>query len=177
MAYLKPGAEIPEKGNGSKLRGKMLLFVEHYLTDANMNPAEAVRLAGYQARKGNEHRIAIDLMRHPLVVKAIEEGMKERKERMGLSADYVLTKLMDIVNNTESDNPQAALRGLELLGKHLGLYKDRQEISGPDGGAIEHEQRIKEDVADFTGKLASLVSRGGESTVVEFPKRKGASGA
>lgn len=115
-------------------------------------------------------------MRHPLIRAKIDEAMTERRERMELTADYVLTKLIDIVEKQEEGNPQAALRGLELLGKHLGLYRDRQEISGPDGGAIEMEQKVKEDVADFTSSLSRLIDRGGTPEVVKFPKREGTSG-
>lgn len=166
MAYLQPGQEPPEKGKGSKLGPKMERFVEEYLVD--LNASEAVIRAGYKTR--NKNRMGAELLRHPLVKAAIDERIDARRERMELTADYVLTKLVAIVEDTERGNPQAALRGLELLGKHLGLYKDRQEISGPDGGAIEMEQRVKEDVADFTSRLSSLAKRQGTSGVVEFPK-------
>lgn len=32
---------------------------------------------------------------------------------------------------------KSVLRGAELLGKHIGMFKDRVEHSGPDGGPIE----------------------------------------
>lgn len=166
MAYLRPGQEPPSTGKGSKLSPKMERFVEEYLVD--LNASAAVERAGYKTR--NRNKMAAELIRHPLVKAKIEESMGERRERMELTADYVINKLVDIVEKTESGNPSAALRGLELLGKHLGLYKDRQEISGPDGEAIKMEQKVKEDVADFTSSLARLVKRGREDGVVEFPK-------
>jgi len=169
MAYLKPGKEPPVRGKGSKLTGKMLLFVEEYLID--LNASEAVVRAGYKTR--NKNKMGAELLRHPLVKAEVEKYMEQRKERMELTSDYVLTKLVAIVESTESGNPQAALRGLELLGKHLGLYRDRQEISGPDGGAIELEQnKVREDVNDFTRSLSRLANRSGEESVVEFPKRE-----
>lgn len=73
-----------------------------------------------------------------------------------LEAQWVLNKLMNIVQETETDNPQAALRGLELLGKHLGLYRERQEITGADGAAIKYEQEIKKGAEEFTNKLDKL---------------------
>lgn len=169
MAYLKPGQEPPLTGKGSKLSPKMALFVDEYLID--FNASQAVLRAGYKTR--NRNRMAAELLRHPLVKREIQKRLEERKERMEVTQDYVLTKLMSIVEETEKGNPQAALRGLELLGKHLGLYKDKQEISGPDGGAIEMEQRVKEDVADFTSSLSRLARRGGATEVVGFPKREG----
>jgi phage terminase small subunit len=150
-------------------------FVEEYLLD--LNPGDALLRAGYKVKHEYRHKVAAELMVHPLVREAIEKGMEERKERNAVTQDYVLAKLVSIVEATENGNPQAALRGLELLGKHLGLYKDRQEISGPDGGAIEMEKKeIQDSVADFTSKLSRLASRGGTGEVVEFPKRQGESG-
>ena len=168
MTYLNSESEIPTSGKGSKIGAKMLRFVEEYMID--LNASAAVLRAGYKTR--HKEKMATQLMQHPHVKREIANRVQERRERMELSADYVINKLIAIVEETESGNPQAALRGLELLGKHLGLYRDRQEISGPDGNAIEMEQRVKEDVADFTSSLTRLVERGGASTVVSFPDRK-----
>lgn len=175
MAYLKEGDEIPTKGRGSKLRGKMLLFVEAYLADPDMVGANAVLAAGYKVRAGsdNHYKMAHELMKHPLVKAEIESRLSDRREKAELTADYVLSKLVKIVEDTETGNPQAALRGLELLGRHLGLYKDRQEISGPDGEAIQMEQKVNERATDFTSKLSRLAAASGAGTVTKFAKPGG----
>jgi hypothetical protein len=50
----------------------------------------------------------------------------------------------------ESGNLTAMLRASELLAKHLGMFIDRQEISGPGGAEIEiKQQKIKEKADDF----------------------------
>lgn len=154
MPYLKPGAERPLKGKGSKISSKMALFVSEYMVDRN--GSKAVLRAGYKCHNGSENRIATNLLRHPLVSEEIRKLEEVKREHLELTADYVLFKLMEIVEATQKENPNAALRGLELLGKKLGLYRDRQEISGPDGEAIRMEQKIKEDVDDFTRKLQRL---------------------
>jgi len=169
MAYIQPGQEPPSSGKGSKLSPKMEKFVEEYLID--LNASEAVLRAGYKTR--NQNRMGAELLRHPLVKSAIDKHMEKRRDRMELTADYVLTKLVNIVEQTENGNPSAALRGLELLGKHLGLYRDRQEISGPDGGAIEMEQKAEKNAADFTSQLSRLARRSGEGEVVKFPDATG----
>ena len=174
MAYITDESGIPLTGKGSKLGAKMLRFVDEYMID--LNACAAVLRAGYKTR--NRDVMAAQLMQHPLVKREIANRTAERREKMELSAEYVIHKLINIVENTDEGNPQAALRGLELLGKHLGLFKDRQEISGPDGGAIEMEQKeVKQNVADFTSKLSRLASRGGTAEVVEFPKRQREGGA
>lgn len=172
MSYLSPDAEPPLTGKGSKLGPKMRLFVEEYLID--LVASKAVLRAGYKTN--NPTKLGTQLLNHPLVKREINKHVDARSERMALSADYVIQKLMNIVEDTESGNPSAALRGLELLGKHLGLYRDRQEISGPDGEAIKMEQKVKQDVSDFKSRLARLAPSGGTGTVVEFPDGQGDTG-
>lgn len=157
MAYIKKGAAIPTSGKGSKLSDKQALFVDAYLV--NLNGSEAVKQAGYKTN--NPNRLASELLRHPLVRKTIDEKLDARKETFEIQADMVLARLQKIAMSQEEDNPQAAIRSWELLGKYLGLWKDRTEISGPDGEAIKMEQKLKEDVRDFTSTIAKLAKRGG----------------
>jgi len=136
----------------------------------DLNATQAVIRAGYKTK--NPNRMGAELLVHPLVKELIEEKLQEKRERRELDESYVITKLVDIVDATERANPQAALRGLELLGKHLGLYKDRQEISGPDGEAIKMEQQTRENVQEFTNKLSRLIRReNDDEKVVDFGKR------
>ncbi len=165
MPYLDPNAPIPEKGKGSKLTDKQKLFVEEYLVD--LNGSAAVLRAGYQTT--NPNRMATDLLRHPLVRREIESRQESRLERVALSQDFVINKLISIVEDTEKGNPQAALRGLELLGKHLAMFKERQEISGPDGAAIQYQQKVQEDAADFASAISRLIERGRTGQMAEQP--------
>jgi len=156
----------PEKGRGSKLTNKMISFIDEYMID--MNGFRAVERSTYKTV--NPKQMADMLLNHPLVRAEIERRMAQKREKSELTAQYVLLKLQSIVDATEEDNPQAALRGLELLGKHLGLYRDRQEISGPDGEAIQvQEQKTKADVEEFRSKIASIAGRG-KSNVIPFNK-------
>ena len=88
---------------------------------------------------------------------------------MELTVDYVVNKLVAIVEETEAGNPNAALRGLELLAKHLGMLKEKTEISGPNGGAIEYEQKVKEDAANLESAIARLAERGGKTGLAIVP--------
>lgn len=169
---LTPNATPPKTGKGSKLSKKMELFVEEYFVD--LNASKACLRAGYKTQAPN--RMASKLLNHPLVAEAIRQRTEERKEETKLSAEYVITKLIAIAERNEEGNPTAALRSLEMLGKTLGLFKDRQEISGPDGEAIQIQQeQIKQNVDEFTSRIASLAKRNGTGTVVEFPNGRGES--
>lgn len=144
------------------LTPKMLKFVEEMLVD--MDPQRACVRAGYASK--NPKEAAYKLMKHPLVKAHLESRMGERTERLDLTADFVIMKLMSIVQKTEKENPTAALRGLELLGKHLGMYRDRQEISGPDGAAIQMQEKVTQSAADFTSRISSLADRARAGIVV-----------
>jgi len=39
--------------------------------------------------------------------------------------------------NVSAFEPTAANKALELLGKHIGMFKDKVEVSGPAGGPIQ----------------------------------------
>ena len=91
-------------------------------------------------------------------------------DEVSVSPEYVLRKLIRTVEKAEQqENHGATLRGLELLAKHLGMFIERQEISGPDGGAIVHEQKVKQDAADFKSRLHKLAKSGTDGNVVAFP--------
>lgn len=50
-------------------------------------------------------------------------------------------------------------RALEMIGKHLGMFRDRVEVTGKDGGAIQHAVTVDFDIAaavrDALGALAA----------------------
>lgn len=57
------------------------------------------------------------------------------------------------------------LGALEKLGKHLGLFRERVELTGKDGGAITHA--VANDAERFTSAIAGLVERTRASGVAE----------
>lgn len=108
------------------------------------------------------------MMKEPAVRTAIQEAMKERNERLGLDADYVLAHLHDLFQRvtqevkpalnsktgkplTDPDtgaalytfNAPAALKALELMGKHVGVsaFKDVSEVR-VTATAGEYEERL-----------------------------------
>lgn len=161
---------------GKKLTPKMLSFVNAYFGEANFNALKAIELSDYNCKtKYSIHQTSAELMNHPLVRAEIDRRMALREQKSEVKAEYLINKLIAIIEDTQVDNPQAALRAIELAGKSIALWKERQEVSGIDGGAIQ-TQEIKENVADFTRRIASLAERRGTDNVVEFPERAGKSG-
>jgi phage terminase small subunit len=129
---------------------KQELFAKEFLVDLNQTQA-AIR-AGY-----SEHtaaHIASENVRKPDVQALIQLQMDKRSQRTEINADYVLYGIKEVYercmqkvevldSNGEPTGvwrfePNAALKGLELLGKNLKLFTDKHEHSGKDGGPIQH---------------------------------------
>jgi phage terminase small subunit len=173
MLSVKYGRTVPGNGKGRKLTPKMLEFIDLYMI--HKNATKAMELGSYKTK--NPALFGAQLMQHPLVQEEIKRRFAARAEKAEVKAEYLVQKLLNIIEETQTDNPQACLRAIELAGKSIALWKERQEISGPDGKAIQHEQQVRESVADFTSRISSLAQRRGETNILEFPERSGTGGA
>ena len=133
-------------------------FCEEFIVDYNATAA-AIR-AGYNHGKSVEKQ-AHQLAHHVGCVAYIEHLEADKRSKIiSVSPEYVIGKAVKNIEEAEQmKNLSAVFRGLELLARHLGMLTDKQEITGKDGGAIEFEQRVKEDVRDFTNKLKTLADK------------------
>ena len=137
------------------LSPRQLQFVQEYLKD--MNATQAVLRASYNTVYPN--RIGFQLMENPAIRIAIDALKVERNMYSDVTKDFVLDKIVKTLEKAEKDNNHnATLRAAELLARHLGMFIERTEISGPDGEAIEYK-KIEEDVQSFTNSLNNLALR------------------
>ncbi len=135
------------------LSDKQKVFCEEYLKD--LNGTQAVLRAGYNTDFPN--RIAFQLLENPAIRIAVDALRAQRNKNSDVTKDFVLIGIQKAIKMAEeAGNHNATLRGYELLARHLGMFIERTEISGPDGDAIRMEQKIKEEVSDFTTKLGRL---------------------
>lgn len=112
-----------------ELTPKQTRFVEEYLLD--LNAAAAARRAGYSEK--NADSIAAQLLSKTKVFEAVQSAVAARSAKTEITAEYVLENLKRLSERCMSEEefaPSAAARALELLGKHLGLFSDRVELSG-----------------------------------------------
>ena len=117
-------------------------FVGEYLIDLNASAA-AVR-AGYSQRRAQE--IGYQLLHKPTVAEAIQKALAERSERVKLDADWVVCRLREEAEFTgEGSSPSARVKALELLGKHLGLFPLRGNLSLSLDGQLDvnHETMLE----------------------------------
>lgn len=113
-----------------KLTKKQHLFIKEYLIDLNATQA-AIR-AGYS--KNTAQQIGSENLLKPLIAEHLQIAINERSKKTEITAEYVLNTIVETINrakemdaNGRSDN-SSVLKGCELLGKHLKLFTDKQEV-------------------------------------------------
>ena len=136
----------------AKLTAKQKAFCEEYLIDLNATQA-AIR-SGYSKHTAKD--IACQNLAKLNISEYIAELQAKRSAKTAITADYVLSSLHKVAERcmqeeavTDADGAtgefkfehSGANKSLELLGKHLGLFVERKELSGPDGGPIEVDQK------------------------------------
>lgn len=124
------------------LRAKQERFCQEYVVDYNGTQA-AIR-AGYTEKTAYSQ--ANRLLKNAEILARVRELQHEQAERLAVSQDFVIISLMDTYRRCmqaqavlDADggetgvyqfDSRGALRALELLGKHLGMYNDKLQISG-----------------------------------------------
>ena len=129
---------------------KQNIFVQEYLTC--LNATEAAKKSGYS--ENTAYSIGQRLLKNAEISQAINTALQERKQRTAITADYVLANLREIVERTMQKQPvivkgvqavdesgnnlwtfdaKNAIKALELIGKHLGLFTDKHELKAELG--------------------------------------------
>ena len=125
-------------------------FVAEYLKDLNATQA-AIR-AGYS--KKTAASIGQENLRKPEIEKALRSATQERSQRTAITQDYVLSGIVEVVERCRQVAPvldrsgeqilvetptgelapafefdaKNVLKGLELLGKHLNLFAEKDAL-------------------------------------------------
>lgn len=141
------------------LSDKQQRFVSEYLVDLNAKQA-AIR-SGYSSNGAEVqgHR----LLSNANVRAAINEVQAETAKKLEVTKEYVLGSIVETIERCRQSAPvldrkgemvmaelptgevapayefdsRGVLKGAELLGKHLGMFTEKVEHTGKDGGPIE----------------------------------------
>lgn len=140
---------------------------------------EAHGIAGYKASRSGASQLKQKLNISRRVTELLAEREKihaqstaKAIERVSLTKEWVLAKLIDNAERALQAQPvldreggetgvyqyqgNVANRALELLGKHLGMFIDVHELSGPDKGPIQTQEVSPRDrLADRIAGIAT----------------------
>lgn len=129
---------------------KQQRFCEEYVIDYNGTQA-AIR-AGYSEKSAYSQ--ASRMLKNAEVLARVRELQHEQVKRLSVSADYVILKLLetrekcmepvpvlDFEGNPTGEysfDSRGALKALELLGRHLGMFEDRLKVAAKvDTGKLD----------------------------------------
>ena len=125
---------------GGKFTTKQQRFVDEYLVDLNATQA-AIR-AGYSAKRANA--IGYDLLTKTDIQAAIRSAQTEIKEKAQITTVEVLKNLSRISKAAEGAKQYGpAIRGQELIGKHIGMFVEKIEHTGRGGGPLKVDITVR----------------------------------
>jgi phage terminase small subunit len=125
---------MPKHNTASGMTAKQERFVAEYMVDGNAT--RAALAAGYSERTAT--RIGSELLTMPKVRKALDEARARIAAKLELTAEKVLADIARIALKAEAAGEfTAALKGNELLGKHLKLFTEKHEHGGIGGGPVQ----------------------------------------
>lgn len=132
----------------TKLKKKIELFAYEYVQD--LNATQAYLRCNFTDNYATARTEGSKLLANPDTLTRVSELMKERKERLCISADHVLLRLFDIYEKCMQEKPvlswsyedkkmvetgeysfdsKGALGAMQLIGKHIAMFIDKKEIS------------------------------------------------
>ncbi|EFI58741.1 MULTISPECIES: terminase small subunit [Comamonas] len=152
------------------LTPKQERFVAEYLIDLNATQA-AIR-AGYSQKTAGQ--IGEQNLKKLEIAEAIKAAMEKRADRNSVTQDEVISGLRELRDMAMGKKPMrvteilrvsgkppktieldvkvfeaAAAKGaLELLGKHIGMFKEKVELTGANGGPVETVSRVTRTIVD-----------------------------
>lgn len=120
-----------------KLSAKQEQFCREYLVDLNATQA-AIR-AGYSPKTARSQ--GQRLLTNVDVQEFVQAAKTERADKVARTAQDVLNDIIAVTTQAhEEGDLKTALKGLELQGKHLGMFTDKLQTEHSGGISITWEK-------------------------------------
>lgn len=143
-----------------KLTAKQQAFIREYLVD--FNATQACIRAGYSKKTANEQG-AQNLAKLSKEIKLYQDKIAANAE---ITQQDIIKRLSLIAFDKlgEDIHHKDQIKALELIGKHIGMFSQKIELTGKDGNAIAITNI---DAVDVASRLLSDTTTGGEKGTSE----------
>ena len=129
----------------AKLTEKQKRFCEEYLLDLNGTRAY---MTAYNCKKESTSKAnASRLLTNANIQKYISELMENQSRRTGITADKVLKELSKVAFADAEISGKEKIKALELLGKHLGLFDNKQSDTCNEAEIPKLMEALKNDIS------------------------------
>lgn len=127
-----------------------LRFIDEYLVD--LNATQAVLRTGCDS--GQAFELGCEKLRDRQIATAVSDEKQARLKRKEATEAYVVATIVATIERClqapqESQNKfdsASVLKGCEMLGKHLGMFRDKAEAAGKNG--LHTESNPYENLSD-----------------------------
>lgn len=127
------------------LNPKQQRFVQEYLVDLNATQA-AIR-AGYSEKTAGQ--IGAENLKKPEIASLIKEALDKHTEEAGLTVqDIVDGLLLEARRDGEGASHAARVSAWQALAKYKGMFTDKLQVSGADGGPMKWEMTLVDTKSD-----------------------------
>ncbi len=126
----------------AKLTPRQAAFVREYLVDLSATSAAA--RAGYSAKTA--HSSGPRLLANVGVAAAIAAAQAKRAAKVEITAEKVLGELAGIgfAEGSEPEPGAVRVRALELVGKHLGMFTEKLDLTVTALTPDQKAERVRE---------------------------------
>jgi phage terminase small subunit len=164
---------VGRQGNDKYPGDRRARFVQEYLIDLDITAA--AKRAGYS--EGTAKTAIYKVLQDPRVKKMIEDGMAEKKARLGVKADRLIRELelivfADIGETTHTDGTVKTLAEMtESVRRALGTYETRETEAGRVRRVqLESKLKAMELYARLGGLLTDKVEHSTDGSFAEMLK-------
>lgn len=152
-----PTPPTPAAAQRADLAGELdpaeLTFINHYILHSS--PRAAAIAAGYNEKYGSA------VLAKPKIQAALKERFEELRKKNEINIQGILARLNRVASAAEDTGRYAdSIRALELLGKYLGMFIDRNETKLRLTGTVLTGEALDSEIE----RLFGLVFNGAKPT-------------